>query len=96
MADQIAALRDTLTDWGDIYSDLSHTERLNASRAILAEVQRIADQRFKVRYGVYRTDDDFEIAVLVFGPSSNPYFEQLTQIVVPRQFAKLAIASLRG
>jgi DNA-binding XRE family transcriptional regulator len=96
MADQVAALRDNLTDWGDIYSDLSHTERLNACRSVLADVQKIVDQGFKVRYGVYTSDDDFEIAVLVFGTSSDAHFEQLTQIVVPRQFAKLAIASLRG
>jgi transcriptional regulator with XRE-family HTH domain len=35
MADQVAVLRDTLTDWGDIYSELSHTERLSACRSIV-------------------------------------------------------------
>jgi transcriptional regulator with XRE-family HTH domain len=96
MADQVAVLRDTLTDWGDIYSDLSHTERLNACRTIIAEVLKITQQGFKARYGVYTSDDDFKVAVMVFGPTTDVYFGALTQLVVPRQFAKLAIESLRG
>jgi DNA-binding XRE family transcriptional regulator len=96
VADQAAALKDTLTDWGNIYAELSHTERLNACRSIISEVQKITEQGFKARYGVYTSDDDFKVAVLVFAPGSDVYFEKLTQLVVPRRFANFSIKSVKG
>jgi len=96
MADQVAALRDQLQDSGDIWADLSNVDKLETCRSVLAEVRGIEEQGFKIRYGVYETDDHFRISVLVFGASTDESFESRTQFVVPRRFAKLAIQSLRG
>jgi transcriptional regulator with XRE-family HTH domain len=95
MADQVAALRDQMTDSGDIWSELSNTEKLEACRSFLAEVQKIEEQGFKIRYGAYETDDHFQVAVLMFGASNDERFANLTQLIVPRNFAKMAIESLR-
>ena len=96
MADQVATLRDQLQDWGDVWSDLTNVEKLDACRSLFAEVQKIEQQGFKIRYGVYETDDHFRVSVLMFGASTDPNFPSRTQFVVPRRFAKLAIESLRG
>jgi transcriptional regulator with XRE-family HTH domain len=96
MADQVAALRDQLQDWGDIWSDFTNVEKLEACRSFFAEVQKIEEQGFKIRYAVYDTEDNFRISVLVFGASNDDSFANRTEFVVPRRFAKLAIQSLRG
>jgi transcriptional regulator with XRE-family HTH domain len=96
MADQVAALRDQLQDSGDIWSDLTNAQKLEACRSFFAEVQKIEEQGFKIRYGVYDTDDRFRISVLVFGAGNDASFAGRTQFVVPRRFTKLAIQSLRG
>lgn len=96
MADQIAALRDQMQDSGDIWSDLTNTEKLETCRALVSEIQKIEAQGFKARYGVYTSDDKFKVAVLIFEPKDDDKFAALNQIVVPRKFAKLAIESLRG
>jgi transcriptional regulator with XRE-family HTH domain len=41
MSEQVAAFKDILQDWGDVYSDLSNTERLQACRSLLSELQQI-------------------------------------------------------
>lgn len=95
MADQVAALRDQMQDWGDIWSDLSNTEKLEACRSFLSDVQKIEAQGFNIHYGAYETDDHFQVAVLVFGASNDEDFANLTQLIVPRSFAKMATESLR-
>ena len=93
MADQIAELQDNLTDWADCYPDLSNVEKLNACRAVLSDVQKVGDQGFRVYYGVYDTEEQIRVAVLVFRPRSDE--AKLKQLVVPRRFAQLARRSLR-
>ena len=61
----------------------------------MADIQKITQQGFKARYGVYTSDDDFRVAVLVFGQATDEYIAKLTQLVVPRRFAELAIRSPR-
>lgn len=86
IADEIAALKDSLTDWGDCYEDMSNVERLNACRSLLADVQKIEARGFKAYYGVYETDDRFRVAVLVFRPREEG---KLSQFVVRRSFAQM-------
>ena len=96
MADQVATLRDQMQDSGDIWSDLSYTEKLETCRTFLTEVQRIEEQGFKTRYGAYESDDHFRVSVLMFGRGNEEGFAKLDQFVVPRKFAKLALEGLRN
>lgn len=91
--DEIAALKDAVTDWGDCYEDISNVERLNACRSLLADVQKIETRGFKAYYGLYETDDRFRVAVLVFRPREEA---KLTQLGVRRSFAQMARESLRA
>ncbi len=86
MADQVAALMDQLKDSADIWRDLTNVEKLGTCRSVLAEVQKIEEQGFKIRYGVYETEDNFRISVLVFGACYDVSFVSRTQLVVPRRF----------
>jgi transcriptional regulator with XRE-family HTH domain len=96
MAAQVAELRDQMQDWGDIWSDLPNTGKLEACRSFLTAVQMIGELGFKIRYGVYETADHFQVAVLIFGKSTDERFATLTQFIVPRTFTKMALQSLRG
>jgi transcriptional regulator with XRE-family HTH domain len=95
MSEEIATFKDLLQDWGDIYSDLSHTEKLNACRSIVGAVQQIEAKGHQAKYGVYTTEDHFRIAVLIFAPASDEHVANLTRLIVPRSFQKMAMQSLR-
>lgn len=95
LANQVALLRDTLQDWGDLYRDVSHIERLAACESMMQLVHDIDNAGYAFRYGIYKTDDDFDVAVLLVLPKKDTEFIPVSQLLVPRKFAKLAIESLR-
>lgn len=93
--DQVAALRDQMKDLGDVWSDLSNVEKLEASRLFLGAVQEIEEQGLKTYYGSYETDDHFQVAVLVFVARNDERLANLGQLIVPRNFTKMAVQALR-
>jgi transcriptional regulator with XRE-family HTH domain len=86
---EIAAFKDQLQDWGDIYSSLSHTERLSACEAVLASGKTIGAAGYRLLYGVYETDDEFRVTTVLLVPKGNETFDQLKQLIVPRKFMSM-------
>ncbi len=86
LAGLLAEFKDLLSDWGDLWGDLSHVNRLEASRSVLGVSEKIGKEGYKTLYGVYSTEDrwKFRVAVLVFVPASNGRTAKVTQLVVPR------------
>ncbi len=85
-AAEIAAFKDQLQDWGDIYSSISHTERLSACESVLGNVRAISAAGYQLLYGVYETEEKFRVATVVILPKSDDAFNQLKQLIVPRKF----------
>lgn len=94
MAEDIAAFKDMLRDWVDIYSDLSATEWLDARRSVLAEIVGIEAKGCQVRYSVYESEDQFTVAVLVLVAKGDRAWRDIKQLVVPRQVTSLVRANL--
>lgn len=86
LAAQVAELRDSLQDWGDIYKDISYTERLAACEALLEKIRDIEKEKYRTLYGVYTTDEDLCVAVLLILPEERA--SHLKQMLVPRSFFK--------
>lgn len=95
LAHQIAVLRDTLQDWGDMYREISHTEKLAACESVMRLIHDIESSGYRFRYGVYKTDDNFNVAVLLIVHKKDFEVVPVTQLIVPRNYAKLALESLR-
>jgi transcriptional regulator with XRE-family HTH domain len=95
LAHQIAVLRDTLQDWGDMYREISHTEKLAACESVMELIREMENAGYGFRYGVYKSDDDFDISVLLILPKKDIETVPVSQMIVPRNFARLALESLR-
>jgi transcriptional regulator with XRE-family HTH domain len=91
LADQVAAFKDMLTDWGDVYGDLSHMDRLQACREVLAGGQKITAEGYTLRYGLYVTEDrwKFKVAILVLTPTDDGRMLNVTHFFVPRTLSGL-------
>lgn len=95
LADRVAAFKDLVTDWGNLFDDLpSEGARLDACRSVLAEVKGIEGAGYRIRYGVYTTEDKFTVAVFVFLAKDDESLFKVTQLVVPRSFHKMAAKEL--
>jgi hypothetical protein len=90
LAEKVAAFRDLLVDCGDCYDDLSHTERLESCRLLLGQVHEIEATGYRTKYAVYTTADQFQVSVVVFLPKTEERLSNMSQLVVPRNFAKAA------
>jgi transcriptional regulator with XRE-family HTH domain len=90
LAEKVAAFRDLLVDAGDCYNDLSHIERLDACHLILDQVHGIEAAGYRTKYAVYTTADQFQVSVVVFLPKAEERLGSMSQMVVPRNFAKAA------
>lgn len=66
LGDEFAGFKDMLQDWGDIYSEIPHSGKLDACRDLLAHVRNIESKGFEARFGLYTTDDDLKVAVVMF------------------------------
>ncbi len=89
LASEIAAFKDMVQDWGDIYSDIPHSGKLEACRDLLEHIRDIERKGFKARFGVYTTDDLFKVAVVMFVDKADWQRCVLTQMIVPRRFDSL-------
>jgi len=86
MPDDIVAIKDEVQDSGDIYGDLSHTERLAMCRSLLIRIREIEAHGYRTRWGRYRTDDDFDIGILIFMRATDiQHPEEFRYVVVPRR-----------
>jgi len=70
LGEAVASLKDQVQDWGDIFEDIPHSEKLAAYRSLLASIREIEQSGYKARWGRYTTDDKFTVGVLVFFKSS--------------------------
>jgi transcriptional regulator with XRE-family HTH domain len=82
LADAVAALKDLVQDWGDIFDDVPNLEQLNACRQILAAIREIEERGYTGRWGRYTTHDNFNVGVLVIFKKSN--LQNFRHAVVPR------------
>lgn len=55
LAGRLAEFKDMMTEWGDVWGDLTHVDRLGASRSVLAMCDRLGAEGCKIMYGVYAT-----------------------------------------
>jgi len=71
LSDSLAEFKDSLTEWSDVWGDLSYADRLQASRSVLAMSERMGQAGYTTQYGFYTTDDRwrFRVAVLVSVPA---------------------------
>jgi transcriptional regulator with XRE-family HTH domain len=90
LIDTVAGFKDLLEDWDWISHHLSHTDRIKACHSILNEVQKIEGAGYRTRYAVYATDDQCRVSVLMFVPKADEHLSNMSQFVVPRNFAKMA------
>jgi len=90
LVDAVAGFKDLLEDWGWIFHDLSHTDRLRACHSILDEVLKIEAAGYRTKYSVYTTDDQCQVSVLMFVPKADERLCKMNQFAVPRNFAKMA------
>lgn len=95
LAEDVATFKDLTRDWMNLYGDLSASEQVEACKSVLATVRRIEAKGYQLRFGAYRTDDNFEFAALLITPRADERYKDVKQLVVPRQFAKMAWASLQ-
>jgi transcriptional regulator with XRE-family HTH domain len=96
LAHEIAALKDLILDWGDIYKEIPHINQAEACESVLQQAQKIANAGYIMRYGVYTTEDNFRVSALVFLSKQDDRSAQVKQLLVPRRFTELALATLRG
>lgn len=86
LADRLAEFKDMLTDWGDVWGDLTHVDRLEASRSILDRSEKMRTEGYATQYGVYTTEDrwKFRVAVLLFVPARDGRTPNITHLLLPR------------
>ena len=85
LAEAVASLRDQVQDWGNIFEDIPHVERLTACRDLLTSIREIEERGYTARWGRYTTDDKFTVGVLVFFKSSAfGSDEHFRRAIVPR------------
>jgi transcriptional regulator with XRE-family HTH domain len=85
LAEAVASLKDQVQDWGDIFEDIPHSEKLAACRSLLASIREIEQGGYKARWGRYAIDDKFTVGVLVFFKNSALRSDENLRIaIVPR------------
>ena len=85
---EIAELKDLLEDWNCVYGDIPHTERLDACDDLFVRLREIERKGLVAKFGVYKTDDDFNVTVIIFVKQEPGLQRELTQAVVPRHFGR--------
>src|ERR1039457_284908 len=95
LADDIAAVRDQVQDCGDLYDDVSYTEKLGFCRELLTMIREIEAHGYTTRWGRYSTDDKFNVGVLAFLKTSDlqsgAYFRHA---IVPRSLMRSAAGEI--
>lgn len=84
IAEKVAALRDLLQDWGDIYLDLINAERLDGCKALMTSLREIQSAGYHIRFAAYTTEDRFRNACIVMLPKTDEQAARLKQMLVPR------------
>jgi transcriptional regulator with XRE-family HTH domain len=82
-------LKDLIQDWGDLYSDLSHSERHRACMNVLETIREIERHGYTARCGAYKTDDAFDVGILFLLPTKDSHTCSLKQTLAPRTFTQL-------
>jgi transcriptional regulator with XRE-family HTH domain len=94
-AAEAASFKDLLRDWNDVYSVMhSHEEKLNACRSLLSAAKTLEARGYIVRYGVYKTDDDYRLVTMLFARKADDALCEVKQLFVPNRFTEMAWASL--
>jgi len=88
LAEEVAALKDNIQDYGDIYDDLTNVQRLEARRKLLELIRNIERKGYKARWARYTTADNFIVAVLMFFPATTED-DQFRKLIVPRRFCQM-------
>lgn len=85
LAEELASLKDEFQDWGDLYSDLPHTSRLECCRNLITAIRRIESHGYTAKWGSYISDEKLSVGVLVFQNTVGiPSEQQIRIAVVPR------------
>ena len=96
-AEELAEFRDLLRDWNDLYSSLcSNVEKLRASRSVLDAAKQLEARGYVIRYGVYKTTDDFQLVAISIVRKADDDICAVKQLVVPNRFTEMAWASIRS
>ena len=65
-AEEAASFKDLLRDWNDVWSVMvSAEEILNACRSLLNAAKAQEARGYVIRYGVYKTADDYRFVTIV-------------------------------
>ena len=88
----VATFLDNLNDWTTCVSGGTYSERLDASRSIMAEAQELQRSGVRILFGIYRTDEKFRVLGITFLPLSDAHTGAVKQLMVPRSL----FAGLRG
>ena len=85
LADDVASLKDQIQDWGDIYSDLPNSSRLQCCRDLLATIRDIEAHGYTAQWGCYATDEKFKTGILSFQKTAGlPSDHHFRVAIVPR------------
>jgi len=98
LADQVAEFKDLVTDWGDVYNDISHAERLEACRTVLGAAENLGLEGHKILFGGYTTEDrwKWKVTVLLFVLADDGQSSKVAQLVVPRTLQGLRKGEAEG
>jgi len=95
-AGEAASFKDLLRDWNDVYSVMdSQEEKLSACRSLLSAAKKLEAPGYVIRYGVYKTDDDYRLVTMLFARKADDSLCEVKHLFVPNRFTETAWTSLR-
>jgi hypothetical protein len=71
-------------------------EKLRASRSVLDAAKQLEARGYVIRYGVYKTTDDFQLVAISIVRKADDDLCAVRQLVVPNRFTEMAWASIRS
>jgi transcriptional regulator with XRE-family HTH domain len=94
-AQEAASFKDLLRDWNDVWSVMvSAEEILNACRSLLNAAKALETRGYVIRYGVYRTADDYRLVTMLFARKADDVLCKVKQFCVRNQLTQLRADSV--
>jgi transcriptional regulator with XRE-family HTH domain len=90
---QAARFKDSLEECKYGFSDsLSHEEKVHVCQSLLLEVKRLEAFGYVLRYGIYKTQDNFNLSVMLLVPKADDAFCEVKHMLVPSRFTQTTLS----
>lgn len=94
IAERTAYFRDYLGELIDVVTLASSSQMVDYYKEMMSVVREVQTAGYQAKYAVYRTDDGFNVSVVVFFKADDPQQSALTQMAVGRSYLDMARTSL--